>query len=64
MEPQWLRWVKRLQSIAQDGLTYTRDPYDVERYQQLREVTAEILASNSTGGLEEAHELLELEAIS
>ncbi len=62
MEPDWLRWVKRLQAIAQDGLTYATDDYDIGRYEQLREITAEILAAHSTGGLEDARELLELEA--
>ncbi|MGB3633832.1 MAG: NUDIX hydrolase [Rubrobacteraceae bacterium] len=61
MDPIWLRWVKRLQSIAQDGLTYTRDGYDVERYGQLQEVAAEILSAHTTGDLEEVRELLELE---
>jgi ADP-ribose pyrophosphatase YjhB (NUDIX family) len=61
MDPDWLRWVKRLQAIAQDGLTYATDEYDVGRYEQLREIAAEILASHSTGGLEEARGLLELE---
>ena len=50
-----------MQSIAQDGLTYTRDSYDVERYEQLQEVAAEILSAHSTGNLEEARGLLELE---
>jgi ADP-ribose pyrophosphatase YjhB (NUDIX family) len=62
MEPRWLWWVKRLQAIAQDGLTYTRDNYDVRRYEQLREIAAEILAAHSTRDLEYARELLELEA--
>jgi ADP-ribose pyrophosphatase YjhB (NUDIX family) len=61
MDPQWLRWVKRLQAIAQDGLTYATDDYDVGRYEQLREIAAEILASRSTGELEDARALLELE---
>jgi ADP-ribose pyrophosphatase YjhB (NUDIX family) len=61
MDPDWLRWVKRLQAIAQDGLTYSTDEYDVGRYEQLREIAAEILASHSTGTLEEARGLLELE---
>jgi ADP-ribose pyrophosphatase YjhB (NUDIX family) len=61
MEPRWLWWVKRLQAIAQDGLTYTRDDYDVGRYEQLREIAAEILAAHSTRDLEYARELLELE---
>jgi ADP-ribose pyrophosphatase YjhB (NUDIX family) len=62
MDPDWLRWVKRLQAIAQDGLTYSTDEYDVERYEQLREIAAEILASHSTRELEEAHGLLDFEA--
>lgn len=61
MEPQWLQWAKRLQAISQDGLTYTRDRYDVERYEQLREVAAEILAAHSTGDIGEVRGLLHLE---
>ena len=61
MDPDWLRWVKRLQAIAQDGLTYTGDDYDAGRYEQVREIAAEILAVHSTGGLGDARELLDLE---
>jgi len=61
MDPDWLRWVKRLQAIAQDGLTYARDDYDLGRYEQLRELAAEILAARSTGSIGQARELLELE---
>ena len=59
--PQWLRWVKRLQAIAQDGLTYSEDDYDLGRYEQLRELASEMLAAHSTGTLEEARDLLALE---
>jgi ADP-ribose pyrophosphatase YjhB (NUDIX family) len=58
---RWLRWVKRLQAIAQDGLTYTEDGYDVGRYEQLREIAAEMLAAHSTGELDEARKLLQLQ---
>jgi ADP-ribose pyrophosphatase YjhB (NUDIX family) len=61
MDPAWLRWVKRLQAIAQDGLTYARDDYDLGRYEQLREVAAEILAAHSAADLRHARELLQLE---
>ena len=44
-DPQWLLWSRRLQAIAQDGLTYTRDGYDLGRYAQLRELSAEIFAT-------------------
>lgn len=39
---EWLGWVHELQAIAQNGLTYARDPFDVERYGQLRELAARI----------------------
>src|SRR5918992_4859531 len=60
-DPQWLLWSRRLQAIAQDGLTYTRDGYDLGRYEQLRELAAEIFAAHSTGTLQEAGDLLALE---
>ena len=59
---QWLRWIRRLQAIAQDGLTYSNDDYDLGRYEQLRELAAEMLAAHSTNTLEEARDLLVLEA--
>jgi ADP-ribose pyrophosphatase YjhB (NUDIX family) len=45
--PQWLDWVRRLQSIAQNGLAYTKDPYDQERFEMLRQVAAEIAATHT-----------------
>ena len=60
-EDKWLGWIQRLQAIAQDGLTYSEDAYDLGRYEMLRDVAAEILAAHSQGNIEEARELLELE---
>ncbi|MGI2297420.1 NUDIX hydrolase [Paenibacillus sp. GXUN7292] len=45
MEHKWLEWSKQLQAIAQSGLTYCKDPYDKERYEQLRDISVDILAS-------------------
>jgi len=36
--PDWLRWAQRVQAIAQTGLTYASDPFDRERYEELREI--------------------------
>jgi len=44
-----LAWAKKLQAIAQTGLTYAQDQYDIERYQSVRQIAAEMLAANSTG---------------
>ena len=60
-EDKWLGWIQRLQAIAQDGLTYSEDTYNLGRYEMLRDVAAEILAAHSQGNIEEARELLELE---
>ena len=40
--PQWLRWAQRIQAIAQTGLVYARDPFDRDRYQELREMAIEM----------------------
>jgi ADP-ribose pyrophosphatase YjhB (NUDIX family) len=49
MTPAWLPHIRRLQAIAQTGLAYSRDPFDLERYAALREVAALLLADLSTG---------------
>lgn len=38
MEPKWLEWAKKLQAIAQNGLTYSENPYDLERYKVIRAI--------------------------
>lgn len=43
-EQAWLDRVIELQSLAQAGLTYGKDPYDLERYARLRALSAEMLS--------------------
>ncbi len=43
--PTLLDWVRRAQAIAQNGLAFTKDPFDRERYEQLRQLLAELLHS-------------------
>jgi ADP-ribose pyrophosphatase YjhB (NUDIX family) len=42
-----LAWSKRLQAIAQNGLTYARDQYDIERYQTVRQIASEMMSGCS-----------------
>lgn len=44
---KWLEWAIEIQSLAQAGLTYTDNNYDIERYERLREISAEMLAEKS-----------------
>lgn len=45
--PVWLEWAKELQFIAQAGLTYSKDPFDLERFARIREISAEIMSRQS-----------------
>lgn len=44
-EPRQLAWARQLQALAQTGLTFTTDPYDIERYQSVRALALEMLAA-------------------
>ena len=52
-EIRWLEWAKELQFIAQAGLTYSRDDFDLERFARIREISAEIMAARSRLSLDE-----------
>ena len=41
----WLADVKRLRAIAQTGLTYSKDPYDLERYEELQGLAERLLGA-------------------
>ncbi len=43
MNEKWLEWASRLQSIAQAGLTFGENQYDLDRYQQIRNLSVEIM---------------------
>ncbi len=50
-------WARRLQAVAQNGLAYTENPYDAERYEQILQIAAEMAAA---GDEAEAARVLEL----
>ena len=47
MQPKWLEWTQKLKAIAQNGLTYSENPFDLQRFQQVQKITAEILSTYS-----------------
>ena len=44
---KWIAIVRELHSLAQAGLTYSKNEYDLERYHRLNELSAEISANQS-----------------
>jgi len=47
MTEKWLLWAAQLQSIAQAGLTYGADKYDLDRYEQIRTIAIDIMHHNT-----------------
>ena len=47
LEHKWLDWAKQLQSIAQAGLTYSKDIYDIERFEQIRAISIDMLSQQT-----------------
>ncbi|MGT2675651.1 NUDIX hydrolase, partial [Streptococcus rupicaprae] len=49
---KWLDWAVRLQALAQNGLAYTTNAFDKERFDEIRQIAAEILVEPSGHPLE------------
>lgn len=54
---KWLKWAIEIQSLAQAGLTYTDNVYDIERYEKLREISAQMIEQKSNINLEKVKDL-------
>jgi ADP-ribose pyrophosphatase YjhB (NUDIX family) len=52
MSSIWVSWVRRLQSIAQNGRYYGKNEFDLQRYQQIEDIAAEIAAKYSDAELD------------
>ncbi len=51
--PRWMDWAARLNAIAQIGLTFARDPFDIQRYTAIRQIAAEIIAESGLGSIDQ-----------
>jgi ADP-ribose pyrophosphatase YjhB (NUDIX family) len=45
--PPWLIWARRLQAIAQTGLTFTADKFDIHRYEEIRSIAADMMSAGA-----------------
>ncbi len=62
MAPKWLEWTKQLQAIAQNGLAFSTDEYDRERYRAVRTIAAAMLAAGCEAAPARIEELFSAEA--
>lgn len=59
---QWLKWAQQLQALSQNGLAYCQNPFDIERFQAIRDIAAEITSSHSETDYDTVKNLFDAEA--
>lgn len=56
-ETHWIKWISEIQAIAQNGLTFSNNEFDKERYMKLMGISAEIAAHYSTTSQNRIHKM-------
>ena len=56
-EEKWLNWAIELQSLAQAGLAYGKDKFDIERFERIREISAEMVSHKTDISVEKVKNL-------
>jgi ADP-ribose pyrophosphatase YjhB (NUDIX family) len=46
-DPDWLTWAREIQALAQTGLAFSKDPYDLERFAALRRLSVRIMTEHT-----------------
>ena len=57
MSDKWMDWAIELQALAQDGIAYSQNPYDIDRFKRIREISAEIVAAKTDNDLEHVRDV-------
>ena len=47
MQYKWLEWAQQIQAVAQKGLLYSKNPYQIEDYKLLSNIAAEIISTHT-----------------
>ncbi|PLT30005.1 NUDIX hydrolase [Peribacillus deserti] len=55
MPVKWLEWAKQIQALSQAGLAFSKDIYDLERFEALRDISAEMAAELTGTPVETMH---------
>lgn len=54
---KWLKLAMEIQSLAQNGLKYVNNVYDKERYERLRDISAEMINMKTNISLDKVKDL-------
>ncbi|MGY8825137.1 MAG: NUDIX hydrolase [Candidatus Latescibacterota bacterium] len=61
MDPKFFDWARRLQAAAQSGLAFTKNPFEAERYEEVRRIAAEMMAATADMQIEKVEALFAAE---
>jgi ADP-ribose pyrophosphatase YjhB (NUDIX family) len=59
---QLMEWAQRIQAAAQNGLAYTQNPFDKERFLELQKLAAEMMAQATGANLGEVQSVFEAQS--
>ena len=62
MDSTWLDWARQLNALAQTGLTFAENPYDIERYSAVRAIAAKMIAHAADVEIGHVQDLFALDA--
>lgn len=54
---RWLEWARELQNLSQCALAYCKDRFDIERFERIREISAEMMQEITDLPIEQVREL-------
>ncbi len=57
MNDRIIAWARELQSIAQAGLYYSKDKFDIERFERIRNISAEMILEISDSPIEKVKDI-------
>ena len=60
-DPDWLIWTREIQAIAQTGLAFSKDPYDLDRFASLRRLSGRIMAAHTSADVSRIETLFDAE---
>jgi ADP-ribose pyrophosphatase YjhB (NUDIX family) len=57
MSHKWLEWAQRIQALSQAGLAFSKDVFDLERFEELRTISVEIMKEHTDLEMEKLKDL-------
>jgi ADP-ribose pyrophosphatase YjhB (NUDIX family) len=57
MNVQWIEFAKRLQAIAQAGLSYSTNKFELERYEEVRKISIEMMSTYADMNMDKVSDL-------